>query len=36
MCGENIAGLGSRSSVVMLTGVSDLAADLVVKADEWL
>ena len=30
MCGENLAGLGIRNSVAMLSGVSDVAnADLV-------
>jgi hypothetical protein len=36
MCGENMAGLGSRSSVVMLSGVSGRATDLAGYADGWL
>ena len=36
MCGEKLAGLGIRSSVPMLSGVSVLATGLVVYASESL
>ena len=36
MYGESLAGLCIRSSVAMLSGVSDVATDLVVDASELL